>query len=1222
MQNKYWSAGRLLFGTIALLSIIIIIAGYLHYRSYERNHWIEIKSKLHAITELKKQDLTQWREERLVDGEYFHENPFLSILINQIIANPSQAMFRNQMQEWLNLIQSHSPQYNRITLFDLSGEEICSAPNTPVIPSVVIQQQIHFVSESRKTRFVDFYKSDQDQKVYLAVLVPVRSFKDNGILAVLMLRIDPAKYLYPYISRWPVFDRTSETLLVRREESDVLYLSELKYRKRAALSYRISLSNKDLPAVKAILGKSGFVDGIDYRGVPVVADVSAIPESPWYLVSRMDKAEAFAPLRSRLWEVIFGCAILLGTAWMGLGFFWKKQKAQYYREKAESAESLRELNEYLEITLKSIGDAVIVTDASGIVKGLNPIAETLTGWSMAEAVGNSLTDIFPIINAETRQPIENPIIKVLKTGTIVGLANHTVLISKKGIERQIADSASPIRDAKGHIRGVVLIFRDVSAEYEAAAALERNRLELQAVYDHAPVMMCAIDGNRHVLYANNAFSEFAGRPSEEFKGCAVCRVLGCLHALEDARGAEFIAFCRSCSLSQAIEDTFRSGIAHHDIEYRTVVELNGRSNEIVMLGATALFPAAENNHLLLCLMDITPTVRVQESLRESEEKFKVLFDSMEEGVALHEIINDADGIPIDYLILDYNPAYIKHTGLSPKRGVSASMAYGTGKPPYIEEFGRVTNDERPFHFETFFPPLDRYFSISVVATGAGRFATVFEDISEQKLNESKLRASEAFSSGILDSLTAHIAVINKDGFIVAVNEAWRRYALENNAQSGDGYAGMNYLAVCEEAIRSGGDKTSEMALRKIEEAMKGNKDFVSVEYACHSPKEECWFAMHATPLVTDDASYVVIAHENISKQKKAQEYLRLQEEFSRVLLENITDAVIACDANMNLVLFNRRAREWHGADAAKLPTEQWSSYYNLFDADGIRPLSRNEIPLVRAFEGGGFEPVAMTIKANGQPLRYLMANGSAFYDDDGNKIGAVVVLRDITLLHKNMEELQASVREKEALLREVHHRVKNNLQVVSSLLSLESARIGDPSTQKTLRDMKNRIRSMALLHETIYSSESLARVEMALYLERLCRHLIQSLLQHPEFIKLELEIAPVFLDVSQAVPCGLLINELLSNCLKHAFPDGRPGAVRVEVTLVDQDSSICICVADNGIGLPADFEQKRSHSLGLHLVSDLVGQLGGRLEIATNPGVSFSVFFKPKTGFQSELHYE
>jgi PAS domain S-box-containing protein len=882
----------------------------------------------------------------------------------------------------------------------------------------------------------------------------------------------------------------------------------------------------------------------------------------------------------------------------------------------ESADALRKLSEYLDITLKSIGDAVISTDVQGRVVNMNPVASALTGWAQHEAAGTALAEIFQIINALTRQPLENPVERVLQTGSIIGLANHTVLISRDGKEHQLADSAAPIRDSSGDIRGVVLVFRDVTEEYNAIETIKRNRLELKAIYDNAPVMMCVLDGNRNVLYANNALTEFTGISEGSLNGGRACGVFGCIHARENPHGCGFSVSCAECSLSQAIDDTLRNGNEHRNIEQPLTLEVGGSVRKVVLLGATARLPASGQANVLLCLSDITRQAQAQQSLKESEERFRSLFENMAEGVALHEIMFDENGNPLDYRILDFNPAYERHTGMSPTRGAVASEAYGTIKPPYLEKYASVAHTGEVLHFETFFPPLNKHFSISAVSNGQGRFATVFEDITERKQTEKKLRASEAFSKGVLNSLTAHIAVLDEDGTILAVNDAWKRFALENGALE-KSFLGENYLAVCARGAQLLKDASATEAMARIEEVIQGKLERCSLEYPCHSPEEDRWFSMNVTRFESDGVPYVVVAHESISQLKKTQEFLRLQEEFSRILLESVGEGIIACDSNMNLVLCNRTAREWFGDVTEKLPIEQWSEYFRLYEADGIQPLEGHQLPLVRAYNGHPVNQVSLTIKAGDQSPRYVLATGTEFHDEDGSQLGAVVILRDVTSLRVHVEELQNSVKEKEALLREIHHRVKNNLQVISSMISLESARIHNPSTQRTLQDLRNRLRSMALLHETIYGSESLAQVKMSIYLERLCRHLLFSLLPHPERIQLELYIDKISLDVSQALPCGLIINELLSNSLKHAFPDERKGSVRVELTKDEKDNSIRLQVSDTGVGLPSNFDPTKLQTLGIQLVSDLAGQLGGRLSVAGSPGAAFTVKFTPRTGFTS-----
>ena len=223
---------------------------------------------------------------------------------------------------------------------------------------------------------------------------------------------------------------------------------------------------------------------------------------------------------------------------------------------------------------------------------------------------------------------------------------------------------------------------------------------------------------------------------------------------------------------------------------------------------------------------------------------------------------------------------------------------------------------------------------------------------------------------------------------------------------------------------------------------------------------------------------------------------------------------------------------------------------------------------------------------------------------------AVMVL-DVTARKKADAALQESLHEKEALLKEVHHRVKNNLQVISSLLRLESGQIEHGATKEVLRNMQERVRAMALLHENLYRSGNLAQVNMGVYLGAVCQQLLRSgMAQSAGSIDLQLNLAPLGLEMNQALPCGLLVNELVSNCLKHAFPRGRDGRIRVDLQPASEGGAWCLRVEDDGVGLPAGFEIGRLHSLGLHLVSDLSRQIQGRLEFASPHGASFAVIFQ------------
>jgi len=219
----------------------------------------------------------------------------------------------------------------------------------------------------------------------------------------------------------------------------------------------------------------------------------------------------------------------------------------------------------------------------------------------------------------------------------------------------------------------------------------------------------------------------------------------------------------------------------------------------------------------------------------------------------------------------------------------------------------------------------------------------------------------------------------------------------------------------------------------------------------------------------------------------------------------------------------------------------------------------------------------------------------------------VCVAQDITERKRAEERIKASLREKEVLLREIHHRVKNNLQIISSLLHLQSKQIEHEAARALFDESQSRIRSMALIHERLYQSDDLAQVDFAAYLDGLTEHLFRTYNVRRDAISCALEADGGSLSVDRAIPCGLIVNELVANALKHAFPDGRSGTIRVRYA--EDDGQARLEVADDGVGAPNGFESEASGSLGLRLVRGLVQQLDGTLAIDHDDGLRFTITF-------------
>ncbi len=217
-------------------------------------------------------------------------------------------------------------------------------------------------------------------------------------------------------------------------------------------------------------------------------------------------------------------------------------------------------------------------------------------------------------------------------------------------------------------------------------------------------------------------------------------------------------------------------------------------------------------------------------------------------------------------------------------------------------------------------------------------------------------------------------------------------------------------------------------------------------------------------------------------------------------------------------------------------------------------------------------------------------------------------LTDISDRHKADEAIQASLREKEVMLREIHHRVKNNMQVVSSLFNLQSGYTLNEECRSILKKGQTRIQAMSLVHEKIYRSRDLARIDLVAYIRSLAAQLFKVFEVDPDQVRLETDAADVSLDLNSSVPCGLILNELISNSLKHAFPGGRKGSIRIGLKR-GPDDVIVLRVGDDGIGFPKNLDFHKAETFGLQIVNLLVEQLEGTIEIDQTNGTTFTVTF-------------
>jgi PAS domain S-box-containing protein len=457
-----------------LLVIGLAVSGYFSYHNFEQQFRAQAERQISAIAELKVNELVDWRKERLANAEFLYQNLAFSTLVARYLENPNDVAARAQILDWLKNYLVYN-QYDRVRLLDVNGVEKLSIPATPDVVDAHLVMNVESCLSSGKIIFLDFHRdTSAGGEIHLTILVPIFSGKNNDLpLAVIVLRINPKMYLYPYINQWPAPSQSAETLLVRRDGEQVLFLNELRFGQDAPLSLRLPLTDTDIPAVKAVLGQKGIVEGLDYRGQPVLAYLHAVPDSSWFLVSKMDTAEVYAPLKTRLWQTfgIIGMAIFVAGA--ALVLIWRQQRIHFYREQVLAAEALRESEQKFRkafilspdsININRLQDGVYISINNGFIK--------IMGYTADDVIGKSSLDLDIWVDARDRQTLVEGL---KKNGEVVNL--DACFRAKNGEIKYGLMSAS-VLDLNG-VSHIISITRDITERKQAEEEINKLNLELE-----------------------------------------------------------------------------------------------------------------------------------------------------------------------------------------------------------------------------------------------------------------------------------------------------------------------------------------------------------------------------------------------------------------------------------------------------------------------------------------------------------------------------------------------------------------------------------------------------------------------------------------------------------------------------------------------------------------------------------------------------------------------
>ena len=475
-------------------------------------------------------------------------------------------------------------------------------------------------------------------------------------------------------------------------------------------------------------------------------------------------------------------------------------------------------------------------------------------------------------------------------------------------------------------------------------------------------------------------------------------------------------------------------------------------------------------------------------------------------------------------------------------------------------------------------------SLSPLASEGKQFViSIIRDLTHRLRAEAKFR-------GFLESAPDAVVIVNAQGEIVTVNELTEKMF---------GYTRAELVGTKVELLVPTRYRESHVAQRSGYTQRPNTRPMGAGRELTGRRKDGSEFPVEISlsPLETEQGALVSSIIRDVSQRRQAEAKFR-------GLLESAPDGIVVVDASGRIVIMNTQAGRMFDYARDELigkPVEilvpnrflgDHESYRNgYFHTPRTRPMGAGRALTGRKRDGTEF-PVEISLS----PLE----------TEQGTLVTSII--RDITDRRDAEEQIRRSLREKEVLLKEIHHRVKNNLQVTSSLLRLQSGYIQDKQAKVMFAESQNRIRSMALVHEKLYQSSDLSRIDFSEYIQSLAALLFRSYAIDPERIQLRIDGDPIALSIDAAVPCGLMVNELLSNSLKHAFPNDRSGRVAIRIEDGGQ-GRVLLSVKDDGVGLPAAVTLENDDTLGLQLVRTLASQLRADVDIDRTAGTEFRVSF-------------
>ena len=493
-----------------VISISVIAVGFLYHNNQKKTLLSEKQLELSAISDLKIRQISQWRGERIGDGAFLGENILMVRKFSELLKNPTNETLRDDILQTLKSLTANFD-YKNALLFDPIGNVRLAYPNQDNLVGDHLKPLLPEIIKHRKVVLSDLHRDNLVSFVHLDLIVPLidRSMNDTLILGLLALRIDPKKILFPLIQSWPTQSKSAETLLLRRDGDEIVYLNQLRHLKNTELILKKPVSTEKLPTAMAIRGITGTIDGIDYRNVPVVAAMKKIPGTLWFMVAKIDRDEVFSVLNEQMRMVNIILVLFILSIGLFLGFIWWNQRVRFYREKYETELNRLALVKHFDYILKFANDIILLIDEDLNIVEANDRALESYMYTRDEFIGMKLEKIrAPETLSQLSEQIKN--------------INENESATFETFHRRKDNTIFPVEISSRvvNIEGSKYyqsIGRDITERKSVENTLKESEEKFRKIFEESPFSMVMTGKDFGIIRANFSFCKMIGYQEEELK---------------------------------------------------------------------------------------------------------------------------------------------------------------------------------------------------------------------------------------------------------------------------------------------------------------------------------------------------------------------------------------------------------------------------------------------------------------------------------------------------------------------------------------------------------------------------------------------------------------------------------------------------------------------------------------------------------------------------------